>query len=238
MNHFVLLCPFDKTATFFTKGDWGMTRRWIVTSVSLAEMLIFGLVASYYAEWGSSWIHIPIGIWGVLIGSIGLFILWFFGSLRKKHIGNKILIITFFFMPLSMLLGITFAEPRLAESSSTGYSSDTYEYSNTYSGRMYYQYVYYGSTSSTTTSTTSTSSFPKLTKEEWEIVFYIGFVVIILFGSAVIPHFWVAAGLGALLILIAFVIVEFKADDREEEPRLPEYWPREDFSYSRRRRRR
>lgn len=213
-------------------------RRWVVGGITLAEMLIFGLVATFYAEWGSSWIHIPIGFWGALIGGLLIFPLWLFGNLRERHVGGMVIAIAVAIMPITMLLGITFAEPKLEEAQSTGYSSAAYDYSHTPSGRVYYQFINFGGSGGESSAATSSTSAPKLSGKGWGVVILIVMVIVLIFASAIVPHFWVAAGLGALLLLTTITIIEFMADDREEEPRLPEYWPTEDFSYSRHRRRR
>ena len=224
-------------------GSFSFNRGHFMFVATLIATIIFVAYTSHYDEWGSTWGPFSV----ILIAAILSSVLFLFVRLTEWwtdhdwHTPNKVLIIPVVGLIICMGLGIYMTEPieyggLSAYQQENQQSPQTYDFSRT---RIYPTYFYYfGSSSSSSSSATLGSSSVHVPTcsgkgcSGYLVLLLIALVIILIIGSAIIPHFWILAGIILLTIMVITTIREL----RVQEDQITRYRYYDDYLSPNRRR--
>jgi len=181
-------------------------RKYILLCITVVLSLGVAAAITRFQEWGSDMWGIPTWIVAFVLAAVAIAMAskifkpntipptWILGSIAG-------------YVLLSMLLGTVFAEPVSGQS--TAPSASTNPYDHTRSSSVYHA-IFVGTSSTSENESTDTDTHASRSGKGGGIILLLIIVLVLLLGSAVIPHFWIAATFTGIVLMAFFTWREFK----------------------------
>lgn len=175
-------------------------RKYLLLSITSVLSLGVASAITWFKEWNSAIWGIPTSLVAFFLGAVAV------GIARKVFKPDTIpltwlVAIVGGYVLLSMLLGTIFAEPISSAASSP--------YDHTRSSSVYHA-IFVGTSSAGESESTTTDIHTSRSRKGGGIVVLLIIALVLLLGSAVIPHFWIAATFMGIALLSFFTWREFQ----------------------------
>lgn len=192
-------------------------KKWVLISLLVVMVLVWITTSFIYHKQQSAWGGINIFVWATLISALVYWMLSRFEYFQDPWSNADTWMIWTLAgaFVLVLFLGIHFTEPIASEN--VGFSTGDTPYHYNYGGTRTGLWLAGFRSSGTNASNTSLGSLKikssgKDSGKALAVLAILAIVVLIIFGSAVFPHFWVVGLLIIISITLKFTIREFEVD--------------------------